>query len=153
MSGARVVEFVTIKRNEPLAGRSYGHWWVEIDGKESYGWWPAHPLRLRDVLWGTAGTLNGQGTALGGTPCRDPHHGQHADYEFHPVLLIHAATDEDIRDGIRRLQAGEMIVVPKGTEHRPFADAECHIMLMDREGEPNTGGSPSERTRERLEEI
>ena len=32
MSGARVVEFVTIKRNVPLAGRSYGHWWVEIDG-------------------------------------------------------------------------------------------------------------------------
>ena len=106
MSGARVVEFVTIKRNVPLAGRSYGHWWVEIDGKESYGWWPAHPLRLRDVLWGTAGTLNGQGTALGGTPCRDPHHGQHADYEFHPVLLIHAATDEDIRDGIRRYASG-----------------------------------------------
>ncbi len=76
----------------------------------------------------------------------------------------HAETDElflvisgelyiEFRDGIRRLKAGEMIVVPKGTEHRPFADAECHIMLIDREGEPNTGGSPSERTRERLEEI
>ena len=76
----------------------------------------------------------------------------------------HAETDElflvisgelgiEFRDGIRRLKAGEMIVVPKGTEHRPFADAECHIMLIDREGEPNTGVNPSERTRDRLEEI
>jgi mannose-6-phosphate isomerase-like protein (cupin superfamily) len=76
----------------------------------------------------------------------------------------HAETDEmfyvisgelgiEFRDGIRRLKPGEMIVVPKGTEHRPFADAECHIMLMDREGEPNTGVNPSERTRDRLEEI
>lgn len=76
----------------------------------------------------------------------------------------HADTDEmffvisgelgiEFRDGIQRLTAGEMIVVPKGTEHRPFADAECHIMLMDREGEPNTGVNPSERTRERLEEV
>ena len=76
----------------------------------------------------------------------------------------HAGTDElflvisgelgiEFRGGTRRLKAGEMIVVPKGTEHRPFADAECHIMLMDREGEPNTGINPSERTRETLEEI
>ena len=76
----------------------------------------------------------------------------------------HAETDElflvisgelgiEFRGGTRRLKAGEMIVVPKGTEHRPFADAECHIMLIDREGEPNTGIDPSERTRERLEEI
>jgi mannose-6-phosphate isomerase-like protein (cupin superfamily) len=76
----------------------------------------------------------------------------------------HAETDElflvisgelgiEFRDGIRRLKAGEMIIVPKGMEHRPFADAECHIMLIDREGEPNTGVNPSERTRDRLEEI
>jgi mannose-6-phosphate isomerase-like protein (cupin superfamily) len=76
----------------------------------------------------------------------------------------HAETDElflvvsgelgiEFRDGIRRLKAGEMIIVPKDTEHRPFADAECHILLMDREGEPNTGVNPSERTRDQLEEI
>ena len=38
MTAPRVVEFVTVKRNAPLAGRSYGHWWVELDGVESYGW-------------------------------------------------------------------------------------------------------------------
>jgi mannose-6-phosphate isomerase-like protein (cupin superfamily) len=59
----------------------------------------------------------------------------------------------EFRDCTRHLQVGEMIVVPKGTEHRPFAGAECHVLIMDREGEPNTGVNPSERTRERLEEI
>ena len=68
-------------------------------------------------------------------------------------LVISGELGIEFRDGIRRLKAGEMIVVPKGTEHRPFADAECHIMLIDREGEPNTGVNPSERTRDRLEEI
>jgi mannose-6-phosphate isomerase-like protein (cupin superfamily) len=68
-------------------------------------------------------------------------------------LVISGELGIEFRDGIRRLKAGEMIVVPKGTEHRPFADAECHIMLIDREGEPNTGVNPSERTRDQLEEI
>ena len=76
----------------------------------------------------------------------------------------HAETDEmffvvsgelniEFRDCTRTLRQGEMIVVPKGVEHRPFAYSECHIMLMDREGEPNTGINPSERTRAELEEL
>lgn len=68
-------------------------------------------------------------------------------------LVISGELGIEFRDGICRLKAGEMIIVPKGTEHRPFADTECHIMLMDREGEPNTGINPSERTRDQLEEI
>jgi mannose-6-phosphate isomerase-like protein (cupin superfamily) len=68
-------------------------------------------------------------------------------------LVVSGELGIEFRDGIRRLTAGEMIIVPKGTEHRPFADAECHILLMDREGEPNTGVNPSERTRDQLEEI
>ena len=59
----------------------------------------------------------------------------------------------EFRDGIRRLKAGEMIVVPRGTEHRPFADEDCEIMMLDREGEPNTGVNPSAMTRATLEVI
>ena len=76
----------------------------------------------------------------------------------------HADTDElflvvagelgiEFREGVRRLKAGEMLVVPRGTEHRPFAEEEAHIMMIDREGEPNTGGSPSDLTRDTLEEL
>ncbi len=74
----------------------------------------------------------------------------------------HAETDElflvvkgrmriEFRDGVADLGEGDMLVVPKGVEHRPVADAECHILLLDREGEPNTGGQPSHLTRAALE--
>ena len=98
---ARVVECVTVKRNLPLAGRSYGHWWVELDGVESYGWWPADcPATLRTLLRGAPGVLNGVGVAEGGEPSRDPYHGLAADYEFHPVLVL-TRSDEEVRSAIR----------------------------------------------------
>jgi mannose-6-phosphate isomerase-like protein (cupin superfamily) len=68
-------------------------------------------------------------------------------------LVIFGTMSIEFRDGVQHLSAGEMIVVPRGTEHRPFAEQECHILVMDREGEPNTGGSPSERTRATLESL
>jgi len=85
-----------------------------------------------------------------------------ADGEF--TWHSHADSDElflvlsgdfaiEFRDGLARLAPGEMIVVPKGTEHRPVANGECEILLLDREGEPNTGASPSGYTRARLESI
>ena len=45
----------------------------------------------------------------------------------------------------------KLLVVPKGLEHRPFAENEAHILLIDREGEPNTGVNPSHLTRATLE--
>lgn len=102
----RVVEFVTAKRNMPLAGRSYGHWWVELDGDESYGWWPAHPpVGIVRAVRGTAGVLNGLGATPGGSPTRDPNHGLRADYEFHPVLVVER-TDDEVRAAIRCFAAG-----------------------------------------------
>ena len=76
----------------------------------------------------------------------------------------HAETDElffvlsgtlklAFRDAVRELHPGEMLVVPKGVEHLPSADEECAVLVMDREGEPNTGINPSEYTRESLERI
>ena len=102
----RVLEFVTVKRNLPLVGRSYGHWWVELDGTESYGWWPARsPVRVRDALRGGPGVLNGVGSIEGGSPNRDPNHGLVADYEFHPVLVLTRA-DEEVRRVVRHFAVG-----------------------------------------------
>ena len=101
----RVLPFVTVKRNVALAGRSYGHWWVELDGAESYGWWPARaPLTTRDLLVGGPGVLNGMGTPADGRPTRDPNHGLTADYEFHPVLVVPRGDDE-VRNAVRRFAA------------------------------------------------
>jgi mannose-6-phosphate isomerase-like protein (cupin superfamily) len=39
-----------------------------------------------------------------------------------------------------------MFVVPKGVEHRPVAEEECHIMLIEPKGTVNTGDNPGELT-------
>ncbi|HCR70340.1 MAG TPA: cupin [Anaerolineae bacterium] len=43
------------------------------------------------------------------------------------------------RDGEVNLSEGEMFVVPKGVEHKPVAEKECHIMLIEPAGTVNTG--------------
>lgn len=48
----------------------------------------------------------------------------------------------DFRDGSTTLSEGEMLVVPSGVEHKPFADSECHVMVLVREGTLNTGDAP-----------
>jgi mannose-6-phosphate isomerase-like protein (cupin superfamily) len=44
-----------------------------------------------------------------------------------------------LRDGDVTLGPGELYVVPKGVEHCPVAEEECHLMLIEPRGTPNTG--------------
>lgn len=44
------------------------------------------------------------------------------------------------------LNEGEMIVVPKGVEHKPYAESECKVMLVEPRGVVNTGEADSELT-------
>lgn len=71
------------------------------------------------------------------------------------VWHSHADTDEVFivldgqmtiyfRDGEIILQSGEMFVIPKGVEHKPFANWECKIMLVERAGTINTGDVQSD---------
>jgi mannose-6-phosphate isomerase-like protein (cupin superfamily) len=86
------------------------------------------------------------------------------DYQFKVVKLEgdfvwhdHKDTDEtfiviegelriDFRDGTVRLGAGEMFVVPKGVEHKPYAEKEVKLMLIEPRGVRNTGHEGGERT-------
>ena len=68
-------------------------------------------------------------------------------------LVLKGAMRIRFRDGVAILGEGDMLVVPRGVEHCPEADAECHVLLMDREGEPNTGATASHLTREHLERV
>ena len=45
----------------------------------------------------------------------------------------------DFRDGSVTLNTGEMVVVTKGVEHKPFAQDECHILVSESAGTINTG--------------
>lgn len=86
------------------------------------------------------------------------------DYQFKLVKLQgdfvwhrHDDTDEafivldgelriDFRDGAVTLSGGEMFVVPKGVEHKPFAEHEVKMLLIEPRGVPNTGDRGGERT-------
>ena len=54
----------------------------------------------------------------------------------------------DFRDGRVNLKTGELFVVPKGVEHKPYAEQECHIMLIEPAGTVNTGDAGGELTAE-----
>ena len=60
----------------------------------------------------------------------------------------------DFRDRQVEVGEGELIVVPKGVEHKPFAEEECQIMLLERRGVINTGDAPAgELTRQKTPRI
>ena len=86
------------------------------------------------------------------------------DYQFKVARLQgefiwhdHADTDEsfivlegqlriDFRDGHVLISAGEMYVVPKGVEHKPSAENEVRLLLIEPRGVVNTGAEGGERT-------
>ncbi|MFL9904307.1 cupin domain-containing protein [Paraburkholderia fungorum] len=88
------------------------------------------------------------------------------DYQFKLVRIEgdfiwheHTDTDEtfivldgqlriDMREGSVLLSAGEMFVVPKGTEHKPYAEREVKLLLIEPRGVKNTGEESNERTAE-----
>ena len=45
----------------------------------------------------------------------------------------------EFRDGKVKLKKGEMFVVPKNTEHKPYAETECHLLIIEPRGVVNTG--------------
>ena len=71
------------------------------------------------------------------------HSHEHTDETF---LVLDGELAIDFRDGRVVLKAGEMFVVPKGKEHKPFAAKECRIMLIEPAGTVNTGDAGGERT-------
>ena len=54
-------------------------------------------------------------------------------------LVLSALVAIEMRDRTVRLGPGELFVVPKGVEHRPVANQEAHILLIEPAGTPNTG--------------
>ena len=88
------------------------------------------------------------------------------DYQFKVVKLEgdfvwhdHPETDEtfmvidgqlriDFRDGSVTIGPGEVYIVPKGVEHKPYAEKEVQMMLIEPRGVLNTGNAGGERTAE-----
>jgi mannose-6-phosphate isomerase-like protein (cupin superfamily) len=63
-------------------------------------------------------------------------------------VVIDGVLRIDFRDGSVDVSAGEMFVVPKGIEHKPYAQNEVKLLLIEPRGVLNTGHQGSERTAE-----
>jgi len=61
-------------------------------------------------------------------------------------LVVKGKLDIHFRDGKVSLGEGEMYVVPKGIEHKPVAEIECHILLIEPAGTVNTGDVVDDKT-------
>lgn len=61
-------------------------------------------------------------------------------------IVIEGDLRIDFRDGAVHVSAGEMFVVPKGVEHKPCAEREVKVLLIEPRGVPNTGHAGGART-------
>lgn len=70
---------------------------------------------------------------------------RHAD-EDELFIVLRGALTIELRDGSVTLGPGEMVVVPRGVEHRPVAPEEVHLMLIEPKEIRHTGDVVSELT-------
>ena len=61
-------------------------------------------------------------------------------------IVIEGKLRIDFRDGAVEIGPGEMFVVPKGVEHKPFAEREVKLMIIEPRGVKNTGEEIGDRT-------
>lgn len=87
-----------------------------------------------------AATLNGQDVRLVKVRGEFPWH-SHADAD-EMFLVWKGALRLEFRDRGAELRAGQMLVVPRGVEHRPVADQEAEVLLFEPSGVINTGDAP-----------
>ena len=99
----------------------------------------------------------------------DPH--VIADYNDNEVMVVrfqgefpfhlHESTDDfflvlegemimDLEDSSHPVGPGELFIVPRGMTHRPRAEAECKVLLIEPKGEPNTGDAATAAAKPRI---
>ena len=77
----------------------------------------------------------------------------HHEAEDELFLVVAGRFRMEFRDGAVELEPGELIVVPRGVEHRPVADEECHVLLVEPATTLNTGNVREARTVDRVPPI
>lgn len=63
---------------------------------------------------------------------------QHDDTD-ETFIVLEGEMKIDTADGPITLEKGEMYVIPKGVKHKPYAESECQIMVIEPKGVVNTG--------------
>ena len=78
------------------------------------------------------------------------HHHENEDELF---LILKGTLKMEFRDRTETIHPGEIIIVPKGVEHRPVAENEVELMLFEPATTLNTGNLQNERTRAELSRL
>ena len=88
--------------------------------------------------------LNGQHVKL--AKLEGPFVWHHHENEDELFLVVRGSLRMELRDGDVVLEEGEMLVVPRGVEHRPVADEEVWLLMFEPKSTVNTGSAGGERT-------
>ena len=113
----------------------------------------AEKLALFSEQWKpkVVGELNGQQVKL--VKFQGPfvwHYHEHEDEKF---LVVKGRFRMEFRGRHVCLEEGEVLIGPRGVEHRPVAEEEAHVLLFEPASTLNTGNVQNERTVAHLERI
>jgi mannose-6-phosphate isomerase-like protein (cupin superfamily) len=101
------------------------------------------------------GELNGQYVKL--VKFQGPFTWHYHENEDELFMVVSGKFKMEYRDAAGEKSAwineGELIIVPRGVEHRPVADEECHVLLFEPVSTLNTGNVEHELTRKELSHI
>ncbi len=99
---------------------------------------------LFDELWAPriAGELNGQYVKLAKMKGEFMWHSHKNEDEL--FLVVSGCLRIELRDQTIELNPGEFYIVPKGIEHKPTANEESHVLLLEPKSTEQTGGTDSE---------
>ncbi len=108
---------------------------------------------LVDSYWEprVVGELNGQLVKLAKLKGEFTWHQHESEDEL--FLVVKGTLTIRFRDGDVELSEGQFFIVPRGVEHLPVAEEECHVMLFEPSSVLNTGNVVNEKTVRRLERI
>ena len=117
----------------------------------------AEKLSLIQDHWNPriTGELNGQHLKL--VKFQGPFTWHHHENEDEMFFVVKGRFRMDYREAgdeyAEWIEAGELIIVPHGIEHRPFAEEECDVLLFEPASTLNTGNVEDSFTRKQLERI
>ncbi|MBK9571130.1 MAG: cupin domain-containing protein [Chitinophagaceae bacterium] len=97
------------------------------------------------------GELNGQQVKL--VKFKGAFTWHHHDNEDELFYVVKGSFDMQLPEKTITVQAGEFLIIPKGTEHRPFANEEVEIMLFEPAATLNTGNVENEMTKKELKHL
>jgi mannose-6-phosphate isomerase-like protein (cupin superfamily) len=103
-------------------------------------------LALFDTRWDPkiVGELNGQHVKLVKFAGEFVWHRHESEDEL--FLVVDGQFEMQFRDRVVSLKKGELLIVPRGVEHRPVARREAHVLLFEPASTINTGDVVTERT-------